>query len=81
MEKLKFDRKCVCDFCGNEEICAITHYGTSIYNRLVCVECAMSINENDRIYRNNNEVYFDLNNSIIRFNFDDENEIGDESYE
>ena len=71
MEKLNFDRKCKCDFCGNEEICAITHYGTSHYNRLVCVECAVSINENDRRYRNNNEVYFDLNNSTIRFDFEE----------
>ena len=68
MEILNFDRKCKCDWCGCEEICAITHYGTTIYNRLVCVECAMSINQNDRCFGNQ---YFDLNNSTIKFNFDD----------
>lgn len=66
MEKLKFDRKCKCDFCNCIEICAITHYGTSYYNRLVCVECAMSINQNDRAI-NGGKAYFDLNNSIIFF--------------
>lgn len=64
MEKLKFDRRTKCDWCSCEEICAITHYGTTNYNRLICVECAMSINEIDKIYGNQ---YFDLNNSIIRF--------------
>ena len=66
MEKLQFDRKCKCDYCGCEEICAITHYGTTNYNRLICVECAMSINENDKIL--NDRLAFDLNNSVIRFN-------------
>lgn len=66
MEKLQFDRKCKCDYCGCEEICSITHYGTTNYTRLVCVECAMSINENDNIL--NGRIAFDLNNSIIRFN-------------
>lgn len=66
MEKLQFDRKCKCDYCGCEEICSITHYGTTNYTRLVCVECAMSINENDKIL--NGKIAFDLNNSIIRFN-------------
>ena len=65
MEKLKFDRKCKCDFCGHVEICAVNHYGTSLYNRLVCVECAMSINQNDRAL--GGEQYFDLNNSVIYF--------------
>jgi hypothetical protein len=31
----------------------------------VCVECAISINQNDRIL--NGEQYFDLNNSVIIF--------------
>ena len=65
MEKLEFDRRTKCDWCGEEEICAITHYGTTHYNRLVCVECAMSINQNDKIL--GMEPYFDLNNSIIKF--------------
>ena len=55
-----------CDFCGCKERCAITHYGTTHYNRLICVECAMSINENDKLY-NGGQVVFDLNNAIIRF--------------
>ena len=65
MEELKFDRKCKCDWCGQTETCAITHYGTSHYNRLVCVECAMSINQND--FTISGERYFDLNKSIILF--------------
>lgn len=65
METLNFDRRTKCDWCGQEEICAITHYGTSHYNRLVCVECAMSINENDKL--DGSLPYFDLNNSTIRF--------------
>ena len=65
MEVLNFDRKTKCDWCGCEEICAITHYGTTHYNRLICVECAMSINENDKLTCG--EQYFDLNNSTIRF--------------
>ena len=64
MEKLNFDRRCHCDWCGEKEICAVTHYGTSHYNRLVCLECALSINEHDRMY---GQQYFDLNNSTIRF--------------
>lgn len=66
MEKLEFTRKCKCDYCGCDEICAITHYGTTNYNRVICVECAMSINENDKIL--NDRLPFDLNNSVIRFN-------------
>ena len=65
MEKLKFDRKCKCDWCGQIEICAVNHYGTTIYNRLVCVECAISINQNDIAL--NGGAYFDLNNSTIIF--------------
>ena len=65
MEKLKFDRKCKCDWCGCIEICAVNHYGTTTYNRLVCVECAISINQNDKAL--NGEIYFDLNNSVILF--------------
>lgn len=71
MEKLKFDRKAKCDWCGCNEICAITHYGTTNYNRLVCVECAMSINQNDRPFGGQ---YFDLNNSVIIFNNENEKE-------
>lgn len=65
MEKLKFDRRCNCDWCGHTEICAVTHYGTSHYNRLVCLECALSINGNDRVL--NGYIPFDLNNSTIIF--------------
>ena len=67
MEQLKFIApKRKCDFCGSEEICANTHYGTSHYTRIICVECAMSINEHDRLF-NGDHIAFDLNNSIIRF--------------
>ena len=71
MEALEFDRKTNCDWCGHEEICAITHYGTTEYNRLVCVECAMSINQNQKCL--DGYTPFDLNNSIIKFNFDKDN--------
>ena len=67
MEKLQFlAPKRKCDFCGCEEICANTHYGTTNYTRIVCVECAMSINEHDALI-NGNHKPFDLNNSVIRF--------------
>lgn len=66
METLNFDRKVKCDWCGNTEICAITHYGTTEYNRLICLECALSINCNDKLFNGGN-VPFDLNNSTIRF--------------
>lgn len=66
MEQLKFDRKCTCDFCGETEICSITHYGTSNYTRLICVECAMSINCSHELPLFG-KPYFDLNNSIIVF--------------
>lgn len=66
MEKLNFNIRTTCDWCNCEEICAVTHYGTTHYNRLICVECAMSINQNDRIFRGD-KVYFDLNNSTIEF--------------
>lgn len=65
MEQLRFDRRTKCDWCGQTEICAVTHYGTTNYNRLVCVECALSINQNDRPFRDT--PYFDLNNSTIKF--------------
>ena len=66
MEILDFDRKTRCDWCGEKEICAVTHYGTTNYNRLICLECACSINQNDRAINGGN-CYFDLNNSMIRF--------------
>ena len=65
MEQLHFDRRTQCDWCGQTEICAVTHYGTTNYNRLVCLECALSINQNDRPYMDT--PYFDLNNSTIKF--------------
>lgn len=65
METLDFDRRTKCDWCGQEEICAVTHYGTTHYNRLVCVECAMSINENQKVL--DGHTPFDLNNSTIKF--------------
>lgn len=66
MEKLIFDRKCKCDYCGCIEICSITHHGTTNYNRLICVECAMSINQNEKLF-NGGAITFDLNESTIRF--------------
>lgn len=71
MEKLKFDRKAKCDWCNQEEICAITQYGTSHYNRLVCVECAMSLNAYERAVCGGKN-YFDLNNSTIKFRFEED---------
>lgn len=65
MEKLNFDRKCKCDWCNQVEICSITHYGTSHYNRLICLECALSITQKDKPFRTTD--YFDLQNSTIRF--------------
>ncbi len=65
METLNFDRRVKCDWCGCTEICAITHYGTSHYNRLICLECALSINGNDKCI--SGTIPFDLNNSTIRF--------------
>ena len=65
---LHFDRKCTCDFCGCKEICAITQYGTTHYNRLICVECALSINQQQRLL---GVQVFDLNKSTIRFNVED----------
>lgn len=71
MEKLEFKApKRTCDFCGQDEICANTHYGTSHYTRIICVECAMSINEHDALINGGFEEghrAFDLNNSTIRF--------------
>lgn len=64
MEKLDFDRRCECDWCSQTELCSITHYGTTEYTRLICLECALSINQNQRIF---NVTPFDLNNSNIRF--------------
>lgn len=65
MERLNFDRKCKCDWCGDIEMCSITHYGTTNYNRLICLECALAFNQKDKII--NNYQYFDLQNSTIRF--------------
>lgn len=65
METLHFDRRTKCDWCGQEEICAICHIGTTNYNRLVCVECALSMNQNQRVIDGNNLI--DLNNSTIVF--------------
>lgn len=67
METLNFDRKVKCDWCGQTEICAITHYGTTHYNRLICLECALSINNNDIRALTTGDVPFNLNKSIIRF--------------
>lgn len=76
-ERLNFDRKCKCDFCNNIEICAITHYGTTEYNRLVCLECALDLQQREKSLFGYN--VFDLNNSVIRFrdfvyNIEDEEE-------
>jgi transcription elongation factor Elf1 len=84
-EILNFDRKTKCDFCGCTEICAITHYGTTHYNRLICLECALSIDQNELLH---GVKVFDLNKSKIRFkNFvvditkEDENEEKEEDEE
>lgn len=65
-ETLNFDRKVNCDWCGCTEICAVTHYGTTNYNRLICVECCMSINQQQQCAFG--ITPFNLNNSTIRFN-------------
>lgn len=77
MEKLNFDRKCKCDYCGMVEICSITHYGTTNYTRLVCLECALDLQQKNKCL--NGVDTFDLNNSNIRFrdfvyNIEDEKE-------
>lgn len=64
MEELHFDRRCKCDWCDQVEICAITHYGTSHYNRLICLECALSLNQQDKML---GRQHFDLMNSTIKF--------------
>lgn len=65
MEQLNFKGKRTCDFCGQEEICANTHYGTTNYTRVICLECAMSVNQND--FTLTGKYPFDLNNSRIFF--------------
>lgn len=42
-EYLNFDRVYKCDWCGGQTKVAITQYGTSHYNRLICEECAKKI--------------------------------------
>ena len=42
-ETLNFNRTTRCDWCGKTAKTAITHYGTSHYNRLICKECANTI--------------------------------------
>ena len=37
---LYFDRVAKCDWCGKRDIVAVTQYGTSRYNRLICSDCA-----------------------------------------
>lgn len=43
-EELNFDREAACDWCGKTGKVAVTHYGTSHYNRLVCPDCAKEMN-------------------------------------
>jgi len=38
------DRDIACDFCGEKKPTAITQYGTSHYNRVICKECTDKIN-------------------------------------
>ena len=64
MEKLNFDRRCRCDYCNQIEICSLTHYGTTNYTRIICLECALDIQQKNKIYGRDT---FDLNNSNIRF--------------
>ena len=44
-EDLNFDRKTECDWCGENKIVSICHYGTTHYNRLICKDCAKKINQ------------------------------------
>lgn len=46
--ELVFDRLAKCDFCGKKTQVGITNYGTSNYNRLICVKCAEEIKAYDK---------------------------------
>ena len=48
-EELEFDRDANCDWCGEEKLVGITHYGTTHYNRLICQECAERIKKYDEV--------------------------------
>ena len=48
-EELNFDREAACDWCGKTGKVAVTHYGTSHYNRLVCPDCAKELKINESI--------------------------------
>lgn len=48
-EELEFDRDANCDWCGEEKLVGITHYGTTHYNRLICQECAEKIKKYDEV--------------------------------
>lgn len=47
-EDLHFDREAECDWCGKKQKVSICHYGTTHYNRLICPECARTINAHER---------------------------------
>lgn len=49
-EDLKFDRETECDWCGENKMVSICHYGTTHYNRLVCPECAKKINNHQKTF-------------------------------
>lgn len=66
LNRLNFDRITECDWCGEKKLTSITHYGTTHYNRLMCMDCAEQINERHRTLFNNQ--VFDLENSIIDSN-------------
>lgn len=65
MEKLTFDRKYRCDWCSEKKSVSVCHYGTTNYNRLVCLDCAKKIN---RYHKNiGDDLVFELpeENDII----------------
>lgn len=48
MKTLKFDRKFICDYCGDEKMVSITQYGTTCSNRLICKKCAENLNNKEK---------------------------------
>ena len=38
--ELLFDRTANCDWCGEKKRVALCQYGTTLYNRLICKDCA-----------------------------------------
>lgn len=57
-EDLNFDRQTECDWCGENKMVSICHYGTTHYNRLVCPECAKKINDHLKLVSFEKPYYF-----------------------